>query len=46
MRKHGAPEMLDPSAQGAIIFPPDVSPSSSQFQAAQKRCAYLNPLTG
>lgn len=44
MRKHGVPDMPDPDAQGQIIFPPGgPNPGQPQFQAAQKRCAYLNP---
>jgi len=44
MRKHGVPDMPDPNAQGQIIFPPGgPNPSQPQFQAAQKKCAYLNP---
>jgi hypothetical protein len=44
MRKHGVPDMPDPNAQGQMIFPPGgPNPSQPQFQAAQKKCAYLNP---
>jgi hypothetical protein len=44
MRKHGVPDMPDPNSQGAIVFPPGgPNPSQPQFQAAQKKCAYLNP---
>jgi hypothetical protein len=53
MRKHGVPEMPNPDAQGAIVITPSPgSPGrpawwgSPQFQAAQKRCAYLNPEGG
>lgn len=44
MRKHGVPDMPDPNAEGKMIFPPGgPNPSQPQFQAAQKKCAYLNP---
>ncbi|HEY3034253.1 MAG TPA: hypothetical protein VGJ54_06300 [Streptosporangiaceae bacterium] len=44
MRKHGVPDMPDPDAQGQMVFPPGgPNPSQPQFQAAQKKCAYLNP---
>jgi hypothetical protein len=45
MRKNGVPNFPDPNAQGAIVASPGSSwdPSSLQFQAAQKACAYLNP---
>lgn len=43
MRKHGVPNMPLPDAQGHITFPPGLSPRSPGFQAAQRRCAYLNP---
>jgi hypothetical protein len=44
LRKHGFPEMPDPGPQGQQVVPYDVN--SPQFQAAQKRCAYLNPGSG
>jgi len=43
MRKHGVPNMPLPDAQGQIVFPPGLSPRSPGFQAANRRCAYLNP---
>ena len=43
IRKHGVPNMPDPSAQGSQTFPPGITASSPQFQEAQKVCAYLNP---
>ena len=43
IRKHGVPNMPDPNAQGEQSFPQAITPSSPQFQAAQKACAYLNP---
>jgi hypothetical protein len=42
-RKHGVPNMPGPTAQGSQTFPPGITPSSPQFQAAAKVCAYLNP---
>jgi hypothetical protein len=45
MRKHGMPNFPDPNAQGGFVGSPGSGwdPSSPQFQAAQKACAYLNP---
>ena len=43
IRKHGVPNMPDPDAQGSQALPPGIRPSSPQFQAAEKACAYLNP---
>jgi hypothetical protein len=45
MRKHGVPNFPDPNSQGAIVASQgsNWNPSSPQFQAAQKVCAYLNP---
>jgi hypothetical protein len=40
MRKHGVPNMPDPTAQGAMNIPPgvDIHPYSPQFKAAAKLC--------
>ena len=43
IRKHGVPDMPDPNAQGSQSFPTGISPSTRQFQLAEKACAYLNP---
>ena len=43
IRKHGMPNMPDPSSQGFQTFPSGITPDSPVFQAAQKACAYLNP---
>ncbi|MGB9112218.1 MAG: hypothetical protein WCF24_05780 [Acidimicrobiales bacterium] len=43
IRKHGVPDMPDPNSQGEQSFPQGISPSTTQFQKAEKACAYLNP---
>lgn len=43
IRKHGVPTMPDPNAQGQQSFPPGITPTTPQFEKAQKACAYLNP---
>jgi hypothetical protein len=43
IRKHGVPNMPGPDAQGSQTSPPGITPSTPQFQAAEKVCAYLNP---
>jgi hypothetical protein len=47
MRKHRMPNFPDPDAQGGFVGSPGSGwdPSSPQFQAAQKACAYLSPGT-
>jgi len=47
MRANGEPDFPDPNAQGAIQFNPStVNPQSTQFQAAQKKCAKYTPHGG
>ena len=43
IRKHGVPNMPGLNAEGSQGFPPGITPSTPQFQAAGKVCAYLNP---
>lgn len=43
IRKHGVPNWPDPNAQGMQTFPQGITPSTPQFEKAQKVCAYLNP---
>jgi hypothetical protein len=40
MRKHGFPDIPDPTAQGAMEIPPGIDTNSPLFQAAQKRCSF------
>jgi hypothetical protein len=39
LRKHGFPDMPDPTSQGAMMIPSGIDVNSPLFQAAQKRCA-------
>ena len=45
MRRHGVPKFPDPSPRGGFVTSASstADPSSPQFQAAQKACAYFNP---
>jgi hypothetical protein len=38
LRKHGFPDMPDPTAQGALVIPSSIDMNSPQYKAAAKLC--------
>ena len=46
MRKHGFPDMPDPTAQGAVMIPSSIEMNSPQYKAAAKLCHAPPPPPG
>jgi hypothetical protein len=46
LRKHGFPDMPDPTAQGALLIPSSVDMNSPHYKAAAKLCNAPPPPPG